>query len=60
VEVKRRSNITIAVRRIAKMPHYDGVIGTVKEPTVIAISGIGPIPASLGSARAVLRGVIYI
>ena len=31
------------VRRVAKTPHYDGVIRSVKEPAVIAISGIGPI-----------------
>ncbi len=31
------------VRRVAKTPHYDGVISSVKEPAVIAISGIGPI-----------------
>ncbi len=31
------------VRRVAKTPHYDGVLRSVKEPAVIAISGIGPI-----------------
>jgi len=31
------------VRRVAKTPHYDGVIRSVTEPAVIAISGIGPI-----------------
>jgi len=31
------------VRRVAKTPHYDGVIRSVREPVVIAISGIGPI-----------------
>jgi hypothetical protein len=31
------------VRRIAKTPHYDGVIRSVRQPAVIAISGIGPI-----------------
>lgn len=31
------------VRRVAKTPHYDGVIKGVSEPAVIAISGIGPI-----------------
>lgn len=31
------------VRRVAKTPHYDGVIRSVREPAVIAISGIGPI-----------------
>jgi hypothetical protein len=30
-------------RRVAKTPHYDGVIRSAREPTVIAISGIGPI-----------------
>ena len=31
------------VRRVARTPHYDGVIRSVKESAVIAISGIGPI-----------------
>jgi hypothetical protein len=31
------------VRRVAKTPHYDGVIKGAGEPAVIAISGIGPI-----------------
>jgi hypothetical protein len=31
------------VRRVAKTPHYDGVSRSVREPAVIAISGIGPI-----------------
>jgi hypothetical protein len=31
------------VRRVAKTPHYDGVIRSVRGPAVIAISGIGPI-----------------
>lgn len=31
------------VRRVAKTPHYDGVLKGVSEPAVIAISGIGPI-----------------
>jgi hypothetical protein len=31
------------VRRVAKTPHYDGVIKSAPEPAVIAISGIGPI-----------------
>ena len=31
------------VRRVARTPHYDGVHRHVKEPAVIAISGIGPI-----------------
>ena len=31
------------VRCVAKTPHYDGVLRSVKEPAVIAISGIGPI-----------------
>jgi hypothetical protein len=31
------------VRRVAKTPHYDGVLRSVKEPAVTAISGIGPI-----------------
>jgi hypothetical protein len=31
------------VRRVAKTPHYDGVIKSVSEPVIIAITGIGPI-----------------
>jgi len=31
------------VRRIAKTPHYDGVVKDGKEPVVIAICGIGPV-----------------
>lgn len=31
------------VRRVAKTPHYDGVIKSAPEPAVIAITGIGPI-----------------
>ena len=31
------------VRRVAKIPHYDGVKKGAKEPAIIAISGIGPI-----------------
>ena len=31
------------VRRVATTPHYDGVISSIREPAVIAISGIGPI-----------------
>jgi hypothetical protein len=31
------------VRRVAKTPHYDGVIRSAGERAVIAISGIGPI-----------------
>ena len=31
------------VRRVAKTPHYDGVIKSASEPAVIAISGIGPV-----------------
>ena len=31
------------VRRVARTPHYDGVIKSVKQPAVIAISGMGPI-----------------
>ena len=30
------------VRRVAKTPHFDGVIKGASEPVVIAISGIGP------------------
>jgi hypothetical protein len=32
------------VRRVARTPHYDGVKADGKEPAVIAICGIGPIP----------------
>ena len=31
------------VRRVAKTPHYDGVIRSVSQPVIIAITGIGPI-----------------
>ena len=31
------------VRRVARTPHYDGVIRSVSEPAIIAITGIGPI-----------------
>jgi hypothetical protein len=31
------------VRRVARTPHYDGVVADGKEPAVIAICGIGPI-----------------
>jgi hypothetical protein len=31
------------VRRVAQMPHYDGVVADGKEPAVIAICGIGPV-----------------
>jgi hypothetical protein len=31
------------VRRVARTPHYDGVIRSAKQPAVIALSGIGPI-----------------
>jgi hypothetical protein len=31
------------VRRVARTPHYDGVVKDGKEPAVIAICGIGPI-----------------
>src|SRR5215469_367276 len=45
------------VRRVAKPPHYDGVIRSVREPAVIAISGIGPRATytDLSSARAGAR-----
>jgi hypothetical protein len=32
-----------SVRRVARMPHYDGVLKQAAEPTVVAICGIGPI-----------------
>jgi hypothetical protein len=31
------------VRRVAKTPHYDGVIKSATEPAIIAITGIGPV-----------------
>ncbi|MCJ2134624.1 cupin domain-containing protein [Methylobacterium sp. J-026] len=31
------------VHRVAKTPHYDGVKAGIKEPAIIAISGLGPI-----------------
>jgi hypothetical protein len=31
------------VRRIARTPHYDGVIAEAKEPAVVAIFGIAPV-----------------
>lgn len=31
------------VHRVAKTPHYDGVKSGIKEPAIIAISGLGPI-----------------
>ncbi len=31
------------VHRVARTPHYDGVKSGIKEPAIIAISGIGPI-----------------
>lgn len=31
------------VHRVARTPHYDGVKAGIKEPAIIAISGIGPI-----------------
>lgn len=31
------------VRRVARTPHYDGVVKDGKEPAIIAICGIGPI-----------------
>ena len=31
------------IRRVARTPHYDGVIADGKEPAIIAICGLGPI-----------------
>jgi hypothetical protein len=31
------------IRRVARTPHYDGVVADGKEPAVIAICGIGPV-----------------
>jgi hypothetical protein len=39
------------VRRVAGTPHYDGVIASGTEPTVIAISGIAPVNVKLVDAR---------
>ncbi len=38
------------VRRVAKTPHYDGVIRGAREPAIIAISSIGPIHYHLSDA----------
>ena len=35
------------VHRVARTPHYDGVLKEAKEPAVIAISGVGPITLHL-------------
>jgi len=35
------------VRRVARTPHYDGVIANVKEPAVIALFGIAPVDFQL-------------
>ena len=35
------------VHRVARTPHYDGVIRGQKEPAVIAICGIGPVNFAL-------------
>jgi len=31
------------VRRVAATPHYDGALKDAAEPTVIAVSGLGPV-----------------
>jgi len=38
------------VRRVARTPHYDGVIKTAPEPAIIAITGLGPIHYHLTDA----------
>jgi hypothetical protein len=35
------------VRRVARTPHYDGVIRSQKDPAIIAICGIGPVNYAL-------------
>jgi hypothetical protein len=35
------------VHRVARTPHYDGVIRSQNEPAVIAICGIGPVNFAL-------------
>ncbi len=35
------------VRRVARTPHFDGVIKSAKEPAVILLSGIGPVDMRL-------------
>jgi hypothetical protein len=35
------------VRRVARTPHYDGVIRDYKEPAIIAICGVGPVNMAL-------------
>lgn len=39
------------VRRVARTPHYDGVIAGGKEPAVIALFGIGPVDLQLVDAN---------
>jgi hypothetical protein len=38
------------VRRVARTPHYDGVISTAAEPAVIALFGIAPVRFELADA----------
>jgi len=35
------------VRRVARTPHYDGVMKTANEPAVIALFGIAPVEFEL-------------
>jgi hypothetical protein len=39
------------VRRVARTPHYDGVIAGGKEPAIIALFGIGPVGFALVDAN---------
>ena len=39
------------VRRVARTPHYDGVIAGGKEPAVIALFGAGPVHFQLIDAN---------
>jgi hypothetical protein len=39
------------VRRVARTPHYDGVIAGGKEPAIIALFGIGPVGFELVNAN---------
>jgi hypothetical protein len=44
------------VRRVARTPHYDGARADAAEPTVIAVSGIGPVQQKwVDPAQPVLR-----
>jgi hypothetical protein len=40
-------DITRNRQRVARTPHYDGVIANAKEPAVIALFGIAPVDLNL-------------